>query len=692
MSGIIGSAADLIGVGSGDKTTTNTSNVDNSNYNDYSIHNTGLQGGDVSAIARTQADAINEAQRIAQDANTAEGIQQTKRLNDALNAGTLAVNTLSAANVQTTAAILDAQKAAAAENARVAINQANATQEVMIKSSDNQKQIALANISKDIALAQVSANERTSMAVLNSDERKYMENLNANERAAALNKTVDGLKYLAALNADSNETSQANLTKLAAQNNASMAHVANASIEAMSKLNRANDMAREASAAAAAENQIKLLGAVLGPNGIQGIMGTQNDALQNQQAQMNRLILEQANIAAAQQAKTQQLAATIPADDVVGVASKKASIDSLNKIINQSIDAIQGMSKVVAIQAKNPELLNRPTSEIMAALAAEVITKSSQDCRGGVDSTMTVVIGGTNNTIRDNKILQKNKFNSSCFQDVSKTADIQQQMSTTLKQIMSLQSKTVNDELGMDTNQINQKVDQDVKNSFTSETLQKIANQANSKMDITIGGDNNIVESNVIQQSNDIIFEAAQKETQKINIVQGIAGVVDSKLDSKKIITGEQAAAAKAAAAKASSTTNAVAPVAPETTGTNPLVYVAVVVVLLMIIGGVVFVMKQNSAEEYVEEIPEEQAVGGSIYHGNGNYYGGFGMPKINLTTQEKINVGATIGIDRGRKLLESTGLIEKREPTLQEKITGSLANGIDAVSGSFSKLRKMFS
>jgi hypothetical protein len=530
-----------LGFGGGGNTNTNTTT------------NTGIDGKDA-LNAMVQLNVANGA--LTSDiVHSNEAIQR-----DLINAG-----------VVTQSKMIDAATEAARINADVAKNQADNTAAVMMNDSNNDRRVAIAQIEKDKQMRQIEGAERLGMAAINSDERLQLAQMNAQQQAHTVAELSNGYKYMAALNQEASMTGQENLMALSnaaadrslaqnsealarvtgisakaidkmaetgAENNKSLQEMAELALEANSVNNRINAEARDKQAQAALEAQIELTGVLLGPGGVQGLLGQQGNLLLNQQQQLNRSIYETQKYAQAELA--QREIAQQAANSEIEQLQKELRTMELEKIKKESEGAMRALQALVATQTKNPELLKRPVSESLMSMISDTIIKTMQDCKAKSKSSMVIEFGGNGNTIENNQIIQENTFSATCVQDVTVVNELQTKIASTINDTMTIVSRAVADSMGLDPTQMDRKIREDVKNSFTSETVQNIANEVENSMNIKFTGTNNQIRNNITKQVNNSVFTTTQKALMNLKVIQQIDKITNNELKSDTVITSDE--------------------------------------------------------------------------------------------------------------------------------------------------------
>jgi len=494
---------------------------DNSNELAISLSNSAKAQSisrDRADVEQTQANSkmVSEMAKFNADAAEITGQQHTQQLNNTVLA-------ITGANVAGMQALSTTASNAANAAAQVAIQQSANSTAALMNGQDAATKVSLAQMAKDTQNAILNADERTKAAAIAADTLRDLSATNAK----VLSRSNDQLA-----------TTAANLAGIAGnvamQANQTVAQIAGAALQAnaFQNIENAKQQERMVSNAVNAQNQTIL--ATLGPNGAQGLLGQQADFMQNVNAQYLRVISESQKALSAKVAI--EAVYEQPSKDIVEQISKDQQIKTLQDMLDKSVSALNGLKQVADLQIAKPEYLNAPTSEIMTAIAASALVSSVQDCKSGSNNTMETVFSGTGNTIRNINLLQKNTFSAACMQSVEKTTEIQNNMINSVINVLSLQSADIGDSQGgADFNSLKQNVKQDIKNTFTSETIQNILNESNNKMITTFTGSNNIIENIVLQQLNEAVFNATQQEVQKISIISAVKQSSDSKLDQSKI-------------------------------------------------------------------------------------------------------------------------------------------------------------
>jgi hypothetical protein len=524
-------------------------------------------------VEKTQATSkmVSDMAKANADASIATGEQHTQQLNNTI----LAVTAGNVAGMQAVAATSAASANAAAQ---IALQQSTNNTTLLLNSQDAATKVSLAQMASDTQNAVLNANERTQAAAIASDTLKNVNELNA--------------KVLSRAN-DQLATTSTNLAGLAGnvamQANQTVAQIAGAALQANAFQNIENAKQQERLLKNSADAQLATFTAALGPDGAQGLLGQQADFMQNINAQYLRVISESQKALSAKvaiEAVHEESTKNIT-DQIV----KDQRIKALQDMLDKSIAALNGLGQVADLQNKKPEYLNAPTSEILTAVAASALVSSVQDCKSSSTNTMETVFSGSGNTMRGISLLQKSTFSSGCVQDIEKTAEIQNNMINSITNVIALQPAEIGEaQGGADFNSLKEKVTQDIKNTFTSETIQKILNESNNRMITTFTGSNNIIENVVLQQLNEAVFNATQQEIQKISIVSTLKQTSDTKLDP-----------AKTKSLLSSKTT---------TINDNSILFMIIGLILFLIVVGVGFVL-------YKKNKVKIQSAGFNLYNDN---------------------------------------------------------------------------
>jgi hypothetical protein len=307
--------------------------------------------------------------------------------------------------------------------------------------------------------------------------------------------------------------------------------------ESSNEIALANARAVNAAAARAGEAAVGSVKAVLGEDGLPGVLGTIHNMLNDTAAQNARMNYEREQtrqIEAALAAQKEQRALAQITE--LQFAARQEALERERKASQQIQDLI---AKVSAMQQEDPAMKTAKYSEIMSKLAANVVIQDKQSCRIEVSAKQELNFGGENITLDGLTMKQKVSVSSNCYQDAKKLANLQEKMKAQIAQFAKSLSPDV---MNTAPEQYGTNATLDITTNFTSETMQEMISIANGDQSVNITAKNTIIRNIVLDQTIDMFTQLVQKTTSEFDIVKEFANTIDKQIEVSAEETKKKAA------------------------------------------------------------------------------------------------------------------------------------------------------
>jgi hypothetical protein len=314
--------------------------------------------------------------------------------------------------------------------------------------------------------------------------------------------------------------------RLAMINGATIVDITKLNAQSSNQVALANARAVSDASKNAAQAAIGSITAVLGPDGINGVLGTMGNMLLDQQAQQQRLMYEQEQMRqfdAARAAQKQQ-----EAQGLISSMQYQERMATINREREASQQIQDLINKVSTLQAREPEYKEKKYSEILTKLATDVFISDKQSCRVEVSGKQSLNIEGDSNTIDGLVMKQKITTSSSCYQDAKKLSGLHAKITEQVAQF----AKTLDPAL-LDTHpaQIATDAKIDVTSNYTTETMQDLISIANGNQDVVINAKNSIIKNITLDQSVDLYTQAVQQSITQLDAIRSIADKIDPQIE-----------------------------------------------------------------------------------------------------------------------------------------------------------------
>lgn len=169
------------------------------------------------------------------------------------------------------------------------------------------------------------------------------------------------------------------------------------------------------------------------------------------------------------------------------------------------------------------------STTIDTTLATKILSQAIMNCASSSLVAQTFLISGNYNVVKNTKQVQAVQFNTSCQQTAQNTADLQQQLTTALSQAAEATGSGVTSVLGASSSDVTSVIKQDVETSITQQTIQNIVQSCVTQQNITISGNNNIVDTFSQEQTMSIVQSNCQNAINSLKTVQTLNNEVSQK-------------------------------------------------------------------------------------------------------------------------------------------------------------------
>jgi len=167
------------------------------------------------------------------------------------------------------------------------------------------------------------------------------------------------------------------------------------------------------------------------------------------------------------------------------------------------------------------------TTSVVSKAAIESIVKNIMNCQNNTTMIQEFIVRGDFTTVSRSKMVQSVNLSSQCANDAQNIADLQQSVANSLKQAAESQSVSVLGALGSSRSEVNANIENEVKQSITNETVTNMINNVMLEQRLIIEGDNTIINEFTMEQTSDLVYNAAQKVVNDLKSTQ----VLDNNID-----------------------------------------------------------------------------------------------------------------------------------------------------------------
>ena len=169
------------------------------------------------------------------------------------------------------------------------------------------------------------------------------------------------------------------------------------------------------------------------------------------------------------------------------------------------------------------------TNSMVTSTAINAISNNIMNCTGNQTMVQNFVVSGNGNSLNNIKQIQSLKLSTECAQSSENVASLQQQVSSALQASASVNSQAVLSALSASSSSdVNTKIENDVKQNITQNTIIKIINDTNLQQNMIISGNANVINNFTQEQTTDILNKNIQNAINKMESVQAISNSTKS--------------------------------------------------------------------------------------------------------------------------------------------------------------------
>ena len=169
------------------------------------------------------------------------------------------------------------------------------------------------------------------------------------------------------------------------------------------------------------------------------------------------------------------------------------------------------------------------TNSMVTSTAINAISNNIMNCTGNQTMVQNFVVSGNGNSLNNIKQIQSLKLSTECAQSSENVASLQQQVSSALKSAAEVNSQAVMSALSASSSSdVNTKIENDVKQNITQNTIVKIINDTNLQQNMIISGNANVINNFTQEQTTDILNKNIQNAVNKMESVQAISSTTDA--------------------------------------------------------------------------------------------------------------------------------------------------------------------
>ena len=169
------------------------------------------------------------------------------------------------------------------------------------------------------------------------------------------------------------------------------------------------------------------------------------------------------------------------------------------------------------------------TNSMVTSSAINAISNNIMNCTGNQTMVQNFVVSGNGNSLNNIKQIQSLKLSTECAQSSENVASLQQQVSSALQASASVNSQAVLSALSASSSSdVNTKIENDVKQNITQNTIIKIINDTNLQQNMIISGNANVINNFTQEQTTDILNKNIQNAINKMESVQAISNSTKS--------------------------------------------------------------------------------------------------------------------------------------------------------------------
>ena len=172
------------------------------------------------------------------------------------------------------------------------------------------------------------------------------------------------------------------------------------------------------------------------------------------------------------------------------------------------------------------------TNSMITSTAVSAISNNIMSCSGNQMMSQEFTVSGNGNSLSNIKQIQSLQLSTSCAQSSQNIASLQQQVTSALEAAASVNTQAVLSAFSASSSSdVNTKIQNDVKQNITQNTILKIINDTNAQQKVIISGNANVINNFTQEQTASILNNNIQNAINSMASVQTISGA--SKATSK---------------------------------------------------------------------------------------------------------------------------------------------------------------
>jgi hypothetical protein len=162
------------------------------------------------------------------------------------------------------------------------------------------------------------------------------------------------------------------------------------------------------------------------------------------------------------------------------------------------------------------------------------MAQAIMNCSGNTMVEQKFTVSGSYNKINNFKMVQAMSLSATCANNADNLASVQSAVSAAVTAAASSQSVAGLGSLTKSDAEVKVRIQNDVTQNITSQTLTNVINSVNAVQTATISGDNNIISNFEEEQTLVIVQNACQAVVSKMDTVQDLAASAEAKADAKQ--------------------------------------------------------------------------------------------------------------------------------------------------------------
>ena len=162
------------------------------------------------------------------------------------------------------------------------------------------------------------------------------------------------------------------------------------------------------------------------------------------------------------------------------------------------------------------------------------MAQAIMNCSGNTMVEQKFTVSGSYNKLNNFKMVQAMSLSATCANNADNLASVQSAVSAAVTAAASSQSVAGLGSLTKSDAEVKVRIQNDVTQNITSQTLTNVINSVNAVQTATISGDNNIISNFEEEQTLVIVQNACQAVVSKMETVQDLAASAEAKADAKQ--------------------------------------------------------------------------------------------------------------------------------------------------------------